>query len=139
MRPLFRLNGAAKRHPAVGRWFDDHPGPLGAIARRWFDVMHRCDDEVTEVLHDSQPTVCVDGAAFAYVAVFRSHINVGFFQGAELPDPERLLEGSGKFMRHVKLRPETKIHDAALSALIQAAYADVKARLAAESAVGGTN
>jgi hypothetical protein len=34
-------------------------------------------------------------------------VNVGFFHGATLPDPARLLQGTGKFKRHVKLRPET--------------------------------
>jgi len=43
-----------------------------------------------------------------------------------------LLEGAGKFMRHVKLRPGEEVDVAALSVLIDAAYTDVKARLAAE-------
>jgi hypothetical protein len=37
--------------------------------------------------------------------VFTAHVNVGFFRGAELSDPNGLLQGTGKFMRHVKLRP----------------------------------
>lgn len=42
-----------------------------------------------------------------------AHVNVGFFRGAELADPDGLLEGSGRFMRHVKLRPGLNIdHDA---------------------------
>ena len=40
--------------------------------------------------------------AFAYVNVFRDHVNVGFFHGAFLSDPAGLLEGTGKRMRHVK-------------------------------------
>jgi hypothetical protein len=56
-------------------------------------------------------------------------MNVGFFLGAELDDPERLLEGSGKRMRHVKLRPGAPVDDAALRALIDAAYQDMKPRL----------
>ena len=102
------------------------------MARRWFEALRRCGDDVGEVLHDGQPTACVDGAAFAYVGVFTAHVNVGFFQGAELPDPGGLLEGSGKFMRHVKLRPDAEADAAALAALIEAAYADVKKRLATE-------
>ena len=132
MRALFRLNGAAERHPAVGLWWDQHPGPLGAMARRWFEAIRHCGDDVREVLHDGQPTACVGGAAFAYVDAFTSHVNVGFFQGAELPDPQGLLEGAGKFMRHVKLRPGEEVDVSALSVLIDAAYTDVKARLAAE-------
>ena len=56
-------------------------------------------------------------------------VNVGFFHGAALPDPARLLQGIGKFMRHVKLRPGTDTDAAALSRLIDAAYADIKARV----------
>ncbi len=133
MRPLFRLADTARRHPAVALWFDNHPGPLGALARRWFEVLRRCGDDVGDVLHDGQPTVCVDGAAFAYVDAFTAHVNVGFFQGAGLSDPAGLLEGSGKYMRHVKIRPDGQADAAALAELVEAAYADVKQRLATES------
>jgi hypothetical protein len=68
-------------------------------------------------------------APFAYVNVFTSHVNVGFFHGAALPDPARLLQGAGKFMRHVKLTPGTATNTAALSRLIDAAYSDIKARV----------
>lgn len=132
MRALFRFDGTATRHPSVDRWWEEHRGPLGAIAKRWFEAVHRCGDDVEELLHDGQPTACVNGAAFAYVDVFASHVNVGFFQGAALPDPQGLLQGAGKFMRHVKLEPAIELDAAALSALIHAAYVDVKARLAAQ-------
>jgi hypothetical protein len=74
----------------------------------------------------------VADAAFGYVNVFTSHVNVGFFHGASLEDPSRLLQGTGKFMRHVKARPGTLPDREALEALIRAAYADIKAKLAAE-------
>jgi hypothetical protein len=54
---------------------------------------------------------------------------VGFFYGASLPDPARLLEGSGKFMRHVKLRPGSFANAPDLTRLIEDAYADIKARV----------
>ncbi|ASC73572.1 hypothetical protein XM38_045410 [Halomicronema hongdechloris C2206] len=132
MRKLFRLDNTAKCHPSVVWWFGAHQDPLGAIAQRWFEALRSCGPDVEETLHDGQPTACVDGAAFAYVDAFTSHVNVGFFQGAELPDPEGMLEGSGKFMRHVKLRPDAEVDPTALSALIDAAYADVKTRLKME-------
>ncbi len=126
---LFRLNGTVERDPAIDAWMKEHAGALGAIAQQWFEVMRKCGDEVREILHDGCPTACLGDAAFGYVNVFTSHVNVGFFQGAALPDPARLLEGSGKFMRHVKLRPGTVTNAAELSALIEAAYADIKARV----------
>jgi hypothetical protein len=126
---LFRLNGAVERDPAIEAWMKDHAGELGAIAHQWFEVMRKCGDEVRELLHDGCPTACLGDAAFAYVNVFTSHVNVGFFQGAALPDPARLLQGTGKFMRHVKLKPGTAISTAALNALIDAAYSDIKNRV----------
>ncbi len=126
---LFRLNGAVERDPAIDRWMRERTGELGAIAEMWFEVMRKSGDEVRELLHDGCPTVCLGDAAFGYVNLFRSHVNVGFFQGASLPDPARLLQGAGKFMRHVKLKPGTDTNAAALSMLIEAAYLDIRARV----------
>ncbi|HET8749061.1 MAG TPA: DUF1801 domain-containing protein [Ramlibacter sp.] len=111
----------------------DHPGPLGQLAQHWFEQMRACGDDVRELLHDGYPTACVGDAAFAYVGAFRAHVNVGFFRGAELSDPAGLLEGTGKSMRHVKLRPERPVDHEALAALTAAAYADMKERAASET------
>jgi hypothetical protein len=126
---LLRFNGAVLRDLAIDAWMKQHPGELGAIAHHWFDVMRKCGDEVRELLHDGCPVACLGDAPFAYVNVFTSHVNVGFFQGATLPDPARLLQGTGKFMRHVKLRPGTSTHTAALNKLIETAYSDIKVRV----------
>ena len=107
----------------------DQAGDLGAIARQWFEVMRECGDDVVELLHDGCPVACVGDAPFGYVNAFTSHVNVGFFHGAALPDPARLLQGAGKFMRHVKLRPGMATNAPALSGLIEAAYSDIKARV----------
>jgi hypothetical protein len=129
MSRLFRFPSSIQRDPAIEVWMNDQSGPLGSIAQRWFEVMRDCGDDVRELLHDGHPTACVGDAAFAYVNAFTAHVNVGFFRGAELADPGRLLEGTGKFMRHVKLRPERDVDEAALSRLIETAYADMKERL----------
>ena len=126
---LFRFPAAVKRDPAVALWLREHSGELGALAERWFTVMRACGDEVRELLHDGHPTACVGDAAFAYVNAFKAHVNVGFFRGAEIADPLRLLEGTGKFMRHVKLRPGCNVNATTLRKLIDTAYTDMKGRL----------
>ncbi len=126
---LLRFNGTVEHDPAIDAWMKEHRGELGTIAHEWFEVMRRCGDEVREILHDGCPVACLGDAPFGYVNVFTSHVNVGFFQGAALPDPGRLLQGNGKFMRHVKLRPETIIDAASLRRLIETAYSDIKARV----------
>ncbi|HKX84033.1 MAG TPA: DUF1801 domain-containing protein [Pyrinomonadaceae bacterium] len=125
---IFEFPTAVRRDSAVEAWFDTRPGELGTIARRWFDVMRGCGEDVRELLHDNHPTACVGELAFGYVNVFAGHINAGFFQGTELADPHGLLEGTGKFMRHVKLRPETNVNEDALTKLIENAYTDIKRR-----------
>ena len=133
MSQLLRFSGSIRRDRAVDRWMREHSGELGAIAKRWFEVMRQCGDDVRELLHDGHPTACVDGAAFGYVNAFRAHVNVGFFRGAEIADPAGLLEGTGRFMRHVKLKPDHEVDAGALGTLISAAYADIKQRLRAET------
>ena len=126
---LLRFNGAVERDSTIDVWMNDHAGELGAIAHQWFEVMRQSGDEVRELLHDGCPVACLGDAPFGYVNVFTSHVNVGFFHGAALPDPARLLQGTGKFMRHVKLRPGTAIDAASLSRLIDRAYSDMKMRV----------
>jgi hypothetical protein len=126
---VLRFDGAVARDPAIDAWLKGHAGELGAIARQWFEVMRHCGDEVRELLHDGHPIACLGDAPFGDVNVFTRHVNVGFFHGAALPDPARLLQGTGRFMRHVKLRSGTAADAASLRRLIDAAYSDIKARV----------
>jgi hypothetical protein len=129
MSQLMRFPTSVARDPAIDLWMHHRSDNLGAIAKRWFEVMRSCGDDVQELLHDGHPTACVGDAAFAYVNAFKAHVNVGFFRGTEIADPKGLLEGTGKFMRHVKLSPERDVDAAALIKLIETAYTDMKVRL----------
>jgi hypothetical protein len=126
---VLRFDGATERDPTIDAWLEQRPAELGAMARKWFAQFRACGDDVRELMHDGCPVACVEDVPFGYVNVFKAHVNVGFYLGAELEDPTGLLEGSGKRMRHVKLKPGSEPDSAALMALIDAAYKDVKARL----------
>ena len=131
MSRIFRLSGGARRDPAIDAWLEQQVPELGVLARMWFGRMRRCRRDVRELMHDGCPVACVEDAAFGYVNVFTAHANVGFFLGAELSDPDGLLEGNGRFMRHVKLRPRVTVYSVALRRLVDEAYLDIKRRLAA--------
>jgi hypothetical protein len=126
---LFRLSGASPHDAAVEGWFDAEPALLRTIARHWFAQMRRCGDDVRELIHDGCPVACVEDAPFAYVNTFKTHVNVGFFRGAMLEDRSGLLEGSGKRMRHVKLKHGATVDTHALGQLIQIAYDDIRTQL----------
>ena len=117
-----RFESAAAFDPAVDRWFERQSPGLGDIAKTWFDVMRGCGDDVRELLHDGHPTACIGDAAFCYVNAFTAHVNVGFFLGAWLDDPDGLLEGTGKRMRHVKLKPGALPDAPLLEGLVRRAY-----------------
>jgi hypothetical protein len=127
---FLRFNGAVRREPQIDSWFEARRPELAAIAREWFARMRDCGDDVTELLHDGHPTACVGDAAFGYVNVFSAHVNIGFFHGATLPDPSGLLQGTGRFMRHVKASPAALPDHAPMEALIRSAYQDIKTKLA---------
>ena len=128
---LMRFASAAKHDAAVDAWLRSLTGELGTLARTWFTQLRHSGPDVRELMHDGNAVACVQDVAFAYVGAFAAHVNVGFFHGASLDDPAGLLDGSGRRMRHVKLRPGLARDEAALSRLIEDAYVDAKARLAA--------
>lgn len=126
MNRLFRFESTQRRDPKVEERLRAWDGVLGALARERFEELRGLGDDVREVLHDGQPTACVGDAAFAYVDVYTAHVNLGFFDGAHLPDPSDLLEGHGKFMRHVKFRSEAPPDAGDVRRLMEAAYAGMR-------------
>lgn len=58
---------------------------------------------------------------FAYIAPYKKHVNLGFMYGADLPDPENLLEGSGELMRHIKIRSVEELENPAIRTLLEKA------------------
>jgi hypothetical protein len=129
MDVILRFPSAVRSNPAIDVWMNAQPRELSALVRPWFAKMRACGDDVRELMHDGYATACVEDAPFAYVGIFKAHANIGFFHGAALKDPARLLEGTGKRMRHVKLKPGHQVDSAALGDLIEAAYTDIRARL----------
>ena len=102
---------------------------LAAIARRLRGMIRDVDASTVETvrLGDNAATYGVgpkkmtDG--YAYIMPMRGYVNLGFYQGAVLADPERLLEGTGKGLRHVKIRSLAEVDRLAVRALVSAALA----------------
>jgi hypothetical protein len=131
MSSLMRFPSAVRRDPGIDAWFAAHDEQRWA-AQPWFERMRACGVDVRELMHDHCPTACVEDAAFAYVGAYAAHVSVGFFNGSALKDPAGLLEGAGKRMRHVKIRPGRPVDAGALNELIAASYRDMRMRLKAD-------
>lgn len=68
------------------------------------------------------PRKMIDG--YAYILPHGAWVNLGFYRGTKLPDPETLLEGTGTRMRHVKIHSLDDAQRPAVRALVAAAYAE---------------
>ena len=102
---------------------------LAAIARRLRAIIRAVDKRTVETvrLGDNAATYGVgpkkmtDG--YAYIMPMRGYVNLGFYQGALLADPERLLAGTGKGLRHIKIRSVVEANRPAVRALLAKALA----------------
>jgi hypothetical protein len=102
---------------------------LAGIARRLRALIRAVDKDAVETvrLGDNAATYGVgprkmsDG--YAYIMPMRGYVNLGFYQGALLADPKRLLEGTGKGLRHVKIRSLAEANHPPVRALVVAALA----------------
>jgi hypothetical protein len=61
---------------------------------------------------------------YAYIGVQASHVNLGFYHGTSLSDPAGLLEGTGKELRHLKLRNVSEVKHPSVAALVREAISE---------------
>jgi hypothetical protein len=79
------------------------PASQATIVERVRAVFKSAAPDVRESIKWAQP-VYEDGGPFAYIKAFPKAVNVGFWRGADLADPDGVFEGDGDRMRHVKVR-----------------------------------
>jgi hypothetical protein len=109
------------------------------IATRLRELVLEVDPDAVEVvrLGDRAATYGLGprkmSEGYCYVLPYTKWVNLGFFQGAGLSDPESLLEGTGARLRHVKVRSTDAVEPPAIRALIEAALKERRAALARRS------
>ncbi|HEX3746865.1 MAG TPA: DUF1801 domain-containing protein [Bryobacteraceae bacterium] len=62
---------------------------------------------------------------FCHIVTYAAHVNLGFNRGALLPDPNRVLAGSGKLIRHIQMRGQDDLNRPFLRRYLQAAIDQV--------------
>lgn len=129
MEKLLQYTNKDFQDITMDEWLIKKDAALQPLVAKWFDEIKSCGADVEEIFHDNCPMGCVQHTPFAYVNAFTSHINLGFFYGAFLIDKNRLLEGEGKRMRHVKIKPGFACNETGIKSLIREAYSDIKKRL----------
>lgn len=113
---------------------DNVDEPLAQIVHHLRELIVDVDPGTTEqprpgdraLSYGVGPRKMLDG--YAYIIAQKGYVNLGFYQGARLPDPARLLEGTGKDLRHVKIRSLADADRAEVRDLIAAAVTERKSR-----------
>jgi hypothetical protein len=85
-----------------------YDSPVGDLALALREIVLEEAPDAIESVFRNHPSAVWFGSspkmkdAFCYIARAKTHVNLGFCQGAALSDPERVFEGTGKVMRHIK-------------------------------------
>ena len=97
--------------------------PVKQIAAALRDLIRGSAPELEEGIKYSSPHYDVRGTTgtVVYLAAHTSHVNLGFYQGARLKDPKKILGGTGKGLRHVKVHSVGEAGNPALKELIREA------------------
>jgi hypothetical protein len=118
------------------QWIDSYlkrkPPELAAVAAALRALVKRTVKGSKESVNPWKLATFESNGPMAYFSVGKNHITFGLLRGTALPDPQKLLEGTGKNLRHVKLHTEKHLRNPALKTLIEAA-----ARLNKEEPVEG--
>jgi len=132
LKRRYRYRGTLRHDPAIDAYVGSVRGELGALVARLVALVRSNVPGHDELRVHGAPQFCVRGEPFCYVVGYAKHVNLGFCDGASLPDPEGLLEGTGKAMRHVKIRPGAEFPGKTLSRMVRDAARRARARQAAD-------
>lgn len=90
-----------------------------SIVERARELITEIHPDVSETIKWDQPVFELDGEDQFYLAAQSDHVNLGFMKGADMTDPDGLLEGTGKRMRHIKVRNSADLESPEIRALVE--------------------
>jgi hypothetical protein len=115
-----------KDNPIVEQWLEKLPLDVQKITGKLIAVARKNMPNAHEFIYHDAVGYSVNDSPFnriCYIAPQKKgYVNFGFFFGAGLPDPQKLLIGNGKRLRHVKFRSEDKAKNPVLAQLITATW-----------------
>ena len=104
----------------VDSWMEELGPSLREIAQTLRGIILQAVPDISESIKWGTPNYAKSGHV-CYLAANKGHINLGFFNGAGLNNPDGLIEGTGAKMRHVKVRTLEDIRPEVFAALVQEA------------------
>ena len=117
--------------PTVEQFLSTYPHDVQELALKTRELVKAIVPDVQERVYEAYKTIGYGSgtkmdAMFCYIAPMKDRINLGFYRGTVLPDAEGLLEGTGKLLRHVKVRTMAEVEKPALRQLIVDAVVELE-------------
>ncbi|MBI1281741.1 MAG: hypothetical protein GC179_26685 [Anaerolineaceae bacterium] len=117
--------------PTVEQFLSTYPAEVQELALKARELVLEIVPDVQERVQEAYKTISYGSgtkmdAMFCYIAPLKDRINLGFYRGVVLPDASGLLEGTGKLLRHVKVRSMSELQQPALRQLIVDAVAELE-------------
>lgn len=109
-----------KENAEVTKLIESYPEEIQELLTNLRKLIFDASPEFTEEVKWSKPSYDLNGLV-CYLAPAKKHVNLGFYQGAEISDPEGLLQGTGKQMRHIQVKKLEEIKPEAFISLIHEA------------------
>jgi hypothetical protein len=107
------------------KWIDDYVAKKGSklaeVARGLRRLVKKTVPDSEETVNPWKIPTFESNGPMCFFMMGKNHVTFGFLRGTSLPDPAKLLEGTGKNLRHVKLRTLQDLRRPGLKKLIQAA------------------
>ncbi len=103
-------------------WFNNLPANQNKPLTQLRKLILACGKDIEEDIKWSRPCYSKNHL-FCYLQKSKAHVTIGFHRGTQLDDPDSLLEGQGKDMRHIKIGFDDKINSTAIKKLIENAIA----------------
>jgi hypothetical protein len=118
----------------IEEFFAGYSPDVQAVSRKLRAMVKSAMPQANEVLFASQNHIGYlftesSGDRICYICPMKDYVRLGFMFGGQLPDPEQMLEGTGKRLRHVKVRTPDAASHPALERLVEAAWADAETRM----------
>jgi hypothetical protein len=107
------------KYNSIAEYINDLDKDNGTIVEELVSIVKKAAPKEDSGIKWSQPVFWSDNGPFCFIKAHKNHVNIGFWRGADMKDPQELLEGTGKKMRHIKITAKQDIDEKAITDFVK--------------------
>jgi hypothetical protein len=113
------------RIQAINNYLTKQPEEIREICEKLLETAKESMPGAIEIFAHGAPGYSTTNSSYdriVYIVAQKKWVNLGFFFGSDIPDPEKLMEGTGVRMRHIKIKNKTEVSNPAVHEILKAAW-----------------